>query len=85
MKTVSYINIVLLQLGKNESKGLEKVCFAPLHASYTGPLKVDNCLVLSIWGYYQDDVDTFDEEDVDPNNFTTNYLDHFKECSQLVF
>lgn len=72
----------IVKLGQNESKGLDKVCFAPLHTSYSGPKKVQNCLVLSLWGYYQDDVDTFESEDVDPNNYTTNYLDHFKLCSQ---
>ncbi|XP_034244049.1 NPC intracellular cholesterol transporter 1 isoform X2 [Thrips palmi] len=72
----------IVKLGQNESKGLDKVCFAPLHTSYSGPKKVSSCFVVSIWGYYQDDVDTFETEDTDPNNFTTNYLDHFKRCSQ---
>ncbi|KAK3917399.1 NPC intracellular cholesterol transporter 1 [Frankliniella fusca] len=75
----------VLQLGKSEGKGLEQVCFAPLHSVYTGKKKLSDCLVLSIWGYYQDDVDEFESEDTDPNNFTVNYLDKFKTCSQNYF
>ncbi|XP_026286782.1 NPC intracellular cholesterol transporter 1 isoform X2 [Frankliniella occidentalis] len=75
----------IVQLGQNESKGLDKVCFAPLHASYSGTKKLKDCFVVSPWGYYQDDVDRFDEESTDPNNFTVNYLDHFKTCSQNYY
>jgi Niemann-Pick C1 protein len=31
-----------------------------------------------LWGFFQDDIDTFDETDTDANNFTTNFLDHLK-------
>ncbi|CAB0034871.1 unnamed protein product [Trichogramma brassicae] len=61
---------------------LANVCFAPLHASYTGPPTTSQCVVQSIWGYWQDDVDNFDVTSLDENNNTLNYLDFFKDCAQ---
>ncbi|KAK9506477.1 hypothetical protein O3M35_008412 [Rhynocoris fuscipes] len=69
-------------LGQNENAGLDKICFAPLTSSFTGPTKVNQCGLQSIWGYFQDDIDTFESEDVDDEGYVTNYLDHIMECSQ---
>ncbi|XP_054268696.1 NPC intracellular cholesterol transporter 1-like [Macrosteles quadrilineatus] len=64
-------------LGHAEGAGLEKICFAPLTSPFTGPTRLSQCVVQSIWGYYSNDLDEFNTED--PNN---NYLDHFIKCSQ---
>lgn len=60
---------------------LDKICFAPLRNNNDKTV-VSECVVQSIWGYYQDDEDIFDETGLDPKNFTTNYLDKFNICSQ---
>ncbi|XP_031783378.1 NPC intracellular cholesterol transporter 1 isoform X3 [Nasonia vitripennis] len=61
---------------------LADICFAPLSAPYTGPTTVSQCAIQSIWGYYQDDLEKFDGTSEDENNFTINYLDAFKACTQ---
>ncbi|XP_049962855.1 NPC intracellular cholesterol transporter 1-like [Schistocerca serialis cubense] len=68
-------------LGQSDGVGLEKICFAPLTSPFTGPAQVSDCAVQSIWGYYQDDLDTFNSTS-EESNYTVNYLDHFKACSQ---
>ena len=60
---------------------LADICFAPL-SSPSSETTVSQCTIQSIWGYWQDDVDTFNSTDLDKNNFTVNYLDHFKACTQ---
>lgn len=47
-----------------------------------GPPTVSQCVIQSIWGYWQDSVEAFDYTTVDDDNFTVNYLDHFRVCSQ---
>lgn len=37
-------------------------------------------MLQSVWGYFQDDLELFDETDVDAQNFTINYLDKFLKC-----
>ncbi|XP_043267009.1 NPC intracellular cholesterol transporter 1 isoform X2 [Venturia canescens] len=60
---------------------LADVCFAPLTNDFTGPTTVQHCAIQSLWGYWQDDVDTFNGSD-DEHGYEVNYLDHFKACSQ---
>ncbi|XP_067002483.2 NPC intracellular cholesterol transporter 1 [Anabrus simplex] len=72
-------------LGQDEGKGLENICLAPLSSPFTGPVTVSDCVVQSIWGYYQDDIDTFNETDIDPEGNVVNYLDHFKICTQNFY
>lgn len=67
-------------LGSNTSNGLDKICFAPLSAPYTGPPKVSDCVVQSLWGYFQDDVGTFEGTGIDGNGFQVNYLDRLVKC-----
>ncbi|XP_073978633.1 Niemann-Pick type C-1a isoform X3 [Rhodnius prolixus] len=69
-------------LGQNDNAGLEKICFAPLTSPFTEPTKVKHCVLQSIWGYFQDDLETFENEDIDPQGYVTNYLDHIQQCSQ---
>ncbi|XP_033220867.1 NPC intracellular cholesterol transporter 1 [Belonocnema kinseyi] len=60
---------------------LANICFAPL-ASPDSETTVNQCTIQSIWGYWQDDVDNFNSASLDTNNFTVNYLDSFKACTQ---
>lgn len=60
-------------------EALKEICFAPL----TRPedeLEVNHCVVQSVWGYFQNDLDIFDSTDTDQNGFTINYLDQFLKC-----
>ncbi|EFN66499.1 Niemann-Pick C1 protein [Camponotus floridanus] len=62
---------------------LADICFAPLTGPFTGPTTVSQCTIQSIWGYWQDSLEKFETSD-DDNNYTVNYLDHFRVCSHDV-
>ncbi|XP_065080828.1 NPC intracellular cholesterol transporter 1 isoform X3 [Ochlerotatus camptorhynchus] len=64
----------------NSTVGLQDICFAPLTADYRGPTETEDCVVQSLWGYFQDDVDTFEEEDEDTQGFSVTYLDRLMQC-----
>jgi hypothetical protein len=51
------------QLGEEEGKGLNKICFAPLVAAGV-EASLWNCTVQSVWGYVQNKKD-LTEEDVE--------------------
>ena len=59
---------------------LKDICFAPLSTEYRGPTELEDCAVQSVWGYFQDSEETFNDTDEDPNGFETNYLDRFLKC-----
>lgn len=67
------------QLGKESGVSLEKICYAPMSSDFRGPVVTSDCVVQSIWGYFQDDMDTFENTD-DDNGFEINYLDHLAMC-----
>ncbi|XP_055301385.1 NPC intracellular cholesterol transporter 1 isoform X4 [Sitodiplosis mosellana] len=67
-------------LGEGTNHSLEKICFAPLSSEFTGPVKPADCVVQSIWGYFQDDKVKFEEEDVDSKGFNITYLDTLMKC-----
>nr|CAD7444918.1 unnamed protein product [Timema bartmani] len=72
-------------IGASDGGGLEKICFAPLTSTFTGPTIISQCTVQSIWGYFQDDVSLFNETDTDAEGFTVDYLDHIKACTQNAY
>lgn len=62
-----------------DDHALAKICFAPLSSPFRGPVTTEDCVVQSLWGYFQNDMDTFDE--VDPQgDFNITYLDHLVQC-----
>lgn len=66
---------------KNINGGaLKDICFAPLSAPYRKSAEIEDCAVQSIWGYFQDDLDTFNEAEPDKDGFMVNYLDRFLKC-----
>lgn len=66
---------------KNINGGaLKDICFAPLSAPYRESAEIEDCAVQSIWGYFQDDLDTFNEAEPDKDGFMVNYLDRFLKC-----
>lgn len=70
----------VIGLGADTDHSLEKICFAPLSSEFRGPVQVNDCVVQSIWGYFQDDVELFEEESEDSKGFTINYLDALVKC-----
>uniref|UniRef100_A0A182NUF5 SSD domain-containing protein n=1 Tax=Anopheles dirus TaxID=7168 RepID=A0A182NUF5_9DIPT len=64
--------------GSNETLGLNDICFAPL--SSNGPVQTKDCVVQSLWGYFSDDMDDFNEEEEDAQGFVVNYLDKLVQC-----
>ncbi|XP_066601726.1 NPC intracellular cholesterol transporter 1 isoform X2 [Prorops nasuta] len=63
---------------------LADICFAPLTGPFMGKMTTDKCAIQSIWGYYQDSLEVF-EESSEEENYTVNYMDHFKACSQNAY
>lgn len=75
------ISTFYLGIGQADGSGLEHICFAPLTSPFYGPPTVQECVIQSIWGYFQDDMDVFNSTDTE-DGYEVNYLDHFKACSQ---
>jgi Niemann-Pick C1 protein len=67
------------QIKKLNNESLKEICFAPLSAPYRGPIEIEDCVVQSVWGYFQDDVETFETTD-EVDGFEINYLDTFLSC-----
>lgn len=59
---------------------LADICFAPLRDTLNGQKNLDKCLIQSIWGYWQNDVNDFNRSK-EEDGFTVNYLDQFKVCT----
>jgi len=62
--------------------GLEKVCFAPLLSKFSGPPKVSDCVVQSIWGYFENEPHKLNYISDEPDGSKYTYLDHLKKCFQ---
>lgn len=48
-----------------ENYTLADICFAPLSGPFSGPRKISQCTIQSIWGYWQDDMATFNKTSED--------------------
>lgn len=59
---------------------LMNICTAPLRSPVDNKYNVDQCIVQSLWGYFKDDIETFNTEEVDDQGYTNNYLDQFVVC-----
>lgn len=46
------------------------------------PADPKQCAVLSVWGYFQNDKEIFEEEDEDPQGLPITYVDHLLGCAQ---
>ncbi|XP_034489627.1 NPC intracellular cholesterol transporter 1 homolog 1b [Drosophila innubila] len=72
----------IMQLGMAEGAGLDKICYAPVLYPGVTPT-VDDCLIQSIYGYFQNDMSRFQNSYVDNNNFTINYLNQLEDCLRV--
>ncbi|XP_060815205.1 NPC intracellular cholesterol transporter 1 isoform X3 [Bombus pascuorum] len=85
LKTIYKLQEEIKKIITPNNYTLANICFAPLTSPFTGSPTVSQCVIQSIWGYWQDSVETFDYTTVDDDNFTVNYLDHFRVCSQNAY
>ncbi|KAG7205223.1 hypothetical protein KM043_018307 [Ampulex compressa] len=84
LKTVYKLQEGIKRIMTPNNVTLPDICFAPLTSPFTGPTKVSQCAIQSIWGYWQDSLSNFDDSSVE-DNYTVNYLDHFIACSQNAY
>ncbi|XP_029677101.1 NPC intracellular cholesterol transporter 1 isoform X4 [Formica exsecta] len=81
LKTVFELQEEIKRIITSNNYTLADICFAPLTGPFTGPTTVSQCAIQSIWGYWQDSLEKFGSSE-DEGNYTVNYLDHFRVCSQ---
>ncbi|XP_017872469.1 PREDICTED: Niemann-Pick C1 protein [Drosophila arizonae] len=72
----------IMKLGVSEGVSLEEICYAPVLYPGRTPT-VNDCLIQSIFGYFQNDMDKFQSSYVDSNNFTINYLNQLEDCLRV--
>lgn len=82
LKAVFELQEAIKGIGINTSHSFDKICFAPLRTKGQEKTNVEECVVQSIWGYYQNDMETFDDTSTDDDGNEVNYLDHFLACTQ---
>lgn len=79
LKEVFLLQEQIQSLTTENGVTLADVCYAPM--VYVGEtVTIDNCLVQSIYGYYQNDMDGFDREYEDSNGYTNTYLNQLEDC-----
>ena len=57
----------------------KEICYAALDTSYFGGTQLQDCVVQSVWGYFQDELSKFENVDT-LRGFEINYLDRFLKC-----
>ncbi|XP_050298712.1 NPC intracellular cholesterol transporter 1 isoform X2 [Anthonomus grandis grandis] len=74
LKEVLKLQQQIMQIGNGTEYSFDKVCFAPLRSEDDTVDPLDRCVVQSIWGFYQNSLDNFDE-------VNDEYLDRFSRCA----
>lgn len=75
--------VEILQLGGSQD-GLQNICVAPLVDAGVKMKNTRKCLVLSVWGYFKNNMRIFERVEKKPDGYVADYLDQIKICSQLV-
>ena len=57
---------------------LQNICYAPLRIG--DEVSMQNCASQTIWEYFKNSLEVFNNEDTDPHGKSTNYLDHLLQC-----
>ncbi|XP_075158262.1 Niemann-Pick type C-1b [Haematobia irritans] len=69
-------------IGMTEGKGLNRICFAPM--LYPGEqAEIEDCVVQSVFGYFQNDLELFETDYKDENGYDINYLNHLEDCLRV--
>ena len=69
----------LEQLGQEDDKGLEKLCFAPM-VQVGETTKLWQCTVQSIFGYFNNDINLFNSTSTNNEGYVFNYLNTLENC-----
>lgn len=77
LEAVYHLQKKILELGQDTDEGLEKICYAPTQNEFTGQVTIKHCVVQSIWGYFQNDIVKYHQ---DNNNTKNSYLNHLERC-----
>lgn len=64
---------------RTESKGLEKICFAPMTPTGREPI-LKECVVQSVLGYFGNSREKLHFNYTDADGFTVNYLNTLHKC-----
>lgn len=80
LRNVSDLLAKIKNISSIDNVTLDKICYAPLHSPFTGEVSVNDCVIQNIWGWFQDDMETFESTEEDSNGYTINYLNHFMKC-----
>lgn len=78
MEEVLRLQQSIEQIGQNESKGLEKICFAPMTLAGEKP-KLEKCVVQSVLGYFGNSLERLRATSVD-GEYELNYLNDLNGC-----
>ncbi|CAH0564150.1 unnamed protein product, partial [Brassicogethes aeneus] len=85
LKAVLDLQERIKSIGAGTDHSFDKICFAPLRQDGQVETSTSECVVQSVWGYFQDDLEKFDHKGVDPNGNETNYLDVISKCTKFPF
>lgn len=77
LKAVYDLQERIKSLDAGTDHSFDKICFAPLRSDGQTDTLVDECVVQSVWAYFENDPDNVDD--------TGAYLDTFFDCSQNYY
>ncbi|KAJ8715247.1 hypothetical protein PYW08_005228 [Mythimna loreyi] len=78
LKDVLDLQNKIMALGNKT--GIQDICFAPLTSAFSGPISPYDCVVQSVWGWWQNDIDNFEALEED-----NEYLDTILRCASNPF
>lgn len=79
LKEVFQFQEKILTIGQNESVGLDHICFAAMTFEGQKPT-LKQCVVQSIFGFFQNSLDELLISYVDINGFQQNHLNKIEKC-----
>lgn len=80
LKEVFRMQEAIEAIGQQKSAGLENICFAPM-VKANEERELSDCAVQSIYGYFENSMEKFEEVNVDPTTgFNITYLDKLDKC-----
>ncbi|KFB38094.1 AGAP000579-PA-like protein [Anopheles sinensis] len=72
------------QLGQLEGRGLERICYAPMTAVGAQTI-LSECTVQSVFGYFKNNLASFNNSGTDPEGYVVNYLDKINGCTRNAY
>uniref|UniRef100_A0A182JGB1 Uncharacterized protein n=1 Tax=Anopheles atroparvus TaxID=41427 RepID=A0A182JGB1_ANOAO len=72
------------QLGQDEGRGLERICYAPMTAVGAETV-LSECTVQSVFGYFKNSLASFNNSGTDQQGYVVNYLNKLNECTRNAY